>query len=130
MIQFARAVGSKVSLASFEMLEDLLSKTNLIGRGREGGKSSSRLMYSSRAGTSVGDSEASHSVHSLPTITQSTKIEQVAMGPQEPCSSRQADEALSSVPVVYDKSGTASLKTPKEVKAELVKKANNPFRRS
>ena len=49
------------------------------------------------------------------------------MGSQEPCSSRQADEALSSVPVVYDKSWTDSLKTLKEMKAELVKKAKNPF---
>ena len=38
MIQFARAVGLEVSLASFGMLEDLLLKTNLIGtwRWREG----------------------------------------------------------------------------------------------
>ena len=50
------------------------------------------------------------------------------MGSQEPCSSRQADEALSSVPVLYDKSGTDSLKTVKEIKAELVKKAKNPVR--
>ena len=50
------------------------------------------------------------------------------MSSQEPCSSRQADKALSSVPVGYDKSGTDSLKTLKEIKTELVKKANNPFR--
>ena len=52
------------------------------------------------------------------------------MGFQEPCSSRQADEALSSVLIVHDKSGTDSLKTLKEVMTELVKKANNPFRLS
>ena len=50
------------------------------------------------------------------------------MGPQESCSSRQVDEALSSMPVVHDKSGTDSLKTLKEIKTEFVKKANNPFR--
>ena len=78
--------------------------------------------------TSVGDSVASHSVYFLPTIAESTKSEQVAMGSQEPCSRRQDDEALSGVPHVYEKSGTNSLKTLKEIKAELVEKANNPFR--
>ena len=33
MIQFAKAVGLQVSLASFGMLEDLLLKANLIGGG-------------------------------------------------------------------------------------------------
>ena len=50
------------------------------------------------------------------------------MGFQEPCSRRQVDETLSSVSDVCDKNGTDSLKTLKEIKAELVKKANNPFR--
>ena len=45
------------------------------------------------------------------------------MGSQEPCSSRQVDEAISNVPIVHDKSGTDSLKTLKEIKTELVKKA-------
>ena len=128
MIQFARAVGSEVSLASFGLLENLLSKANLICRGGGGGKGSRRSTFSSPAGTSVRDSVASRSVSSLPTITESTKREQVAMGSQEPCSSRQADKALSSAPAVYDKSGIDSLKTLKVIKAELVKKTNNPFR--
>ena len=68
-IQFATAVGLEVSLASSGMLEDLLLKANLIGRGgggaRGGGKTSSKSMYSSRAGTSVGDRVASHSVYFL-----------------------------------------------------------------
>ena len=50
------------------------------------------------------------------------------MGSQEPCSSCQAVEAFSSVPVVHDKSGTDSLKTLKDIKTELVKKAKNQFR--
>ena len=95
MIQFARAVGLEVSLASFGMLEDLLLKANLIGRRGGGGKASSKSTFSSCAGTSVGDSVASRSVNSLPTITESTRSEKVAMGSQDPCSSRQADEALS-----------------------------------
>ena len=128
MIQFARAEGLEVSLASFGMLEDLLLKSNLIGRRGGGGKASNKSTFSSCAGTSVGDSVASRSVYSLPTITESTQSQEVAMGSQEPCSSRQADEALSSVPVVHDKSGTDSLKTLEEIKTELVKKAKNPFR--
>ena len=128
MIRFARSVGLEVSLATFGMLEDLLLKANVIGRAGCGGRASSRSAFSTCAGTSIGDSVASHSVFSLPTITESVQSEEVAMGSQEPCSSRQADEALSSVPVVHDKSGTDSLKTLKEIKTELVKKANNPFR--
>ena len=127
MIQFARAVGLEVFLASFGMLEDLLLKANSIGRRGGGGKASSKSTFSSCAGTSVGDSVASRSVYSLPPITESTRSEEVAMGSQEPCSSRQADEALSSVPIVCDKSGTDSLKTLEEKKTELVEKANNPF---
>ena len=127
MIQVARAVGLEVSLASFGMLEDLLLKTNLIGRDRGGGKASSRSVFSSRTGTSVDDSVASHSVYSLPTITESTKSEQVAMGSQEPCSGRRVDDASSNVPVVYDKNGTDSLKTLKAVKAELKKRRKTLF---
>ena len=130
MIQFARAVGFEVSLASFGMLEDLLLKANLIGRRGGGGKSSSKSTFSSCAGTSIGDSVASRSVYSLPTITESAQSEEVVMGSQEPCSSCQADEALSSVPIAHDKSGTDSLKTLKEIKTELLKKVNSPFRRS
>ena len=53
MIQFARAVGLEVSLASFGMLEDLLLKTNLIGRGGGGGKTSIRSAISSFAGQAL-----------------------------------------------------------------------------
>ena len=127
-IQFARSVGLVVFLASFGMLEDLLLKANLIGRGGDGGRGSIRSAFSSCAGTSVGDSVASRSVYSLPTITESTGSEQVTMGSQELCSSRHAEQAFSSMPVVHDKSGTDSLKTLKEIRTELVKEANNPFR--
>ena len=47
MIQFARAVGSEVSLASFGMLEDLLLKANLIWRRGGGGRASSKSAFSS-----------------------------------------------------------------------------------
>ena len=69
MIEFARAVGLEVSFASFGNLEDLLLKANLVGAGGGGVKASSRSVFSSRASTSVGDSAASRSVYSLPTIT-------------------------------------------------------------
>ena len=85
MIQFARAVGLEVSLASFGMLEDLLLKANPIGRCGGGGRASSKSAFSSCAGTSVGDSVASRSVYSLPTITESTGSEQVTIGSHEPC---------------------------------------------
>ena len=110
------------------MLEDLHLRANQIGRCGSGGKACSRSAFSSRAATSYGDSVASRFLYSLPTITESAKSEEVAIGSQEPCSSRQADEALSSVPLMYDKIGTDSLKTLKEKKVELVKEARNPFR--
>ena len=122
MILLARDVGLEVSLAPIGMLEDLLLKACLIGRCEGEGKSSSRSAFSSRSGTSVGNNVAFHCVYSLPFITESTQSEQVEMGSQEPCSNRQADEAFSSGPVAYEKSGTDSLKTLKETKADLVKK--------
>ena len=128
MIQFAMAVGVEVSLASFGMLEVLLLKANLIGKRGGGGMGSSRTRFSSCAGTSVGDSVASRSVYSIPTVTESAQSEEVVMGSQEPCSSRQADEVFCSVPFAHDKSGTDSLTTLKEIKTELLKKVNNPFR--
>ena len=80
MIQFARAVGLELSLASFQILEDLLLKTNILGSSGGGGKASSRSVFSSQAATSVRNSVASHFVYSWPTITESTNTEQVAMG--------------------------------------------------
>ena len=114
-IQFARAVDFEVSLASFGMLQELLFKTNLIGRGGGGRMASSGSAFSGRAGTSDGDCVASHCLYSLPTITESMKSEQVDMGSQEPRSSRQVDEALSSVSVVYWKSRTHCLKTLQDI---------------
>ena len=47
---------------------------------------------------------------------------------QEPCSSRQADEALSSVPTACGRSGNDSLEIVLEVKVELEEKSTNLFR--
>ena len=84
MIHFARPAALIVFLASFGVLEDLLLETNLFGRGGCGGKASSRSAFFNRDVTSIGDSVASRSVHSLPTVTESTESEQVAMGSHEP----------------------------------------------
>ena len=80
MIQFVRALGLEVHLASFGMLVPLLLEANLFGRGGGGGKVPSTSAFSSRDGTSVGDSVASHSVFSLQNITESTKTEHVVVG--------------------------------------------------
>ena len=126
MIQFARAVGLELSSTSFGMLDDLLLKDEGIGRG--GGKASSRPAFLSCAGTSVGDSMASHSMYSFPNIPESTKSDQVVIGSQEFCSNRQADEVLASVCLLFEKSETDSLNTLGEMNADLVKTANKPFR--
>ena len=71
-IQFAPAVGLDVLLASYSMLEDLL----LNARGGSGVHHvTSRYPAGmsplpSVAGSSMGDSVASRSVYSLPTITE------------------------------------------------------------
>ena len=80
MIQLAKAVGLELSLASFGMSEDLLLKTNLIGRVGGGGRTSSRSAFSICAWTNIGDSVASRSVYSLSTTTESAQSEEVAMG--------------------------------------------------
>ena len=72
MIQFARALGLEVSLASYSMLEDLLLKTRggstahpMTSRYPAGGSP-----FASVAGSSMGGSVASRSVCSLLTITE------------------------------------------------------------
>ena len=72
MIQFARAVGLEVSLKSYSMLKDLLLKPrsgsgvyHMTSRYPAG-----RSPFPSVAGSSIGDSVASLSAFSLPTITE------------------------------------------------------------
>ena len=98
MIQFARAVGLEVSLASYSMPEDLLLKV----RGGSGahpttsGYPAGRSPFPSVAGSSMGDSVASRSAYSLPTITEFEGGDVIMGGgvAEEPCSSRQADARL------------------------------------
>ena len=94
MTQFARTVGLQVSLASYSMLEDLLLKA----RGRSGGyhvtsrSPAGKSPFPSVAGLSIGDSVASRSTYSLPTITETEGTDVIVGGDvEEPCWSKQAD---------------------------------------
>ena len=67
-IQFARTVSLKVTFASYGLLEALLVRLRWVGcvelRGGPGG-----LPYPSEVGSIVGDSVASQSRFSMPTVT-------------------------------------------------------------
>ena len=106
------------------MLVDLFLKTNLIGRGGGGRKASIRSPFCSRSGTNNGESAASRSVYLTTVTTESTQSEQVPMSSQEPCSSRQAGEALSQISAASEESATDNLQMLKKIKADMVKKAN------
>ena len=129
MIQFARAVGLEVSLASYGMLEDLLLKARvgggvqLIGLRHSIGKSP----FPSVAGSSWGDSIASRTNYSLPTVTE-TDVSNVVGGGElleEPCSSKQADALLAAGHVGGEKPGSDSLKTLHEIKRSEKKKRHS-----
>ena len=126
MIQFARAVGLEVSLASYSMLEDLLLKSRR-GSGDCFGTSrypAGKSPLPSVAGSSMGDSVASRSFCSLPTITEDDGADVVLGGDgvEEPCSSRQADERLAMVIESGERPGTGSLKTLQQFKSSQKKK--------
>ena len=126
MIQFARAVGLAVSLASYSKLEDLLlkarggSRTHPVTSRYSAGQSP----FPSVAGSSMGDSVASRSVYSLPTFTESEgTIVIVSEGVvEEPCSSRQANAPLAIGTESTEKPGTDSLKTLQQIKSSEKKK--------
>ena len=90
MIQFARAVGLEVSLATFGMLEDVFWKIGGKPGRNVGERGSGRSVPRGGSGSTVVDSVASRSFYSLPTITESLDSDQL----QQPCSSRQADAVL------------------------------------
>ena len=124
MIQFARAVGLEVSLATFGMLEDVLLK---IGgkTGRNVGEQGSGRSASGRGSRStVMDSVASRSFYSLPTITESSGSDRLVGDlSQQPCSSRQADAALGfSRTEVNEFNDTDSLKTLGQIRSDVRKK--------
>ena len=124
MIQFARAIGLEISLATFGMLEDVLLK---IGRktGRNvGEKGSGRSVSLSRSGSTVMENVTSRSFYSLPTITESFDSDRLAGDlSQQPCSSRQADAALDfSRTEVTEINDTDSLKTLGQIRFDARKK--------
>ena len=126
MIQFARAVGLKVSLASYGMLEVLLLKARVGGGFQTVGSRHSigRFPFPSFAGSSWGNSIASRINCSLPTVIE-TDVSNVAGGGellQEPCSSKQADVRLAAERVSGEKPRSDSLKTLQEMKRGEKKK--------
>ena len=126
MIQFARAVGLEVSLASYGMLEDLLLKARVGGGVQPVGSRHSigRSPFPSVGGSSWGDSIASRTNYSLPTVTE-TDVSNVVGGGgllQEPCSSRQADARLAMEQVGGEKAGSDSSKTLHEIRRDERKK--------
>ena len=125
-IQFARAVGLEVSLASYSMLEDLLLKAR---RGSRVHPVTSRYPaeqshFPSVAGSSMGDSVASGSAYSLPTITETEGTDVIVGGgiAEEPCSSRQADARLALGGESSERPGTNSLKTLQQIRSSQWKK--------
>ena len=113
MIQFARAIGLEVSLATFGMLEDVLLKIGGKSGRSVGEKGVGRSVSLSRSGSTVMESVASRLFYSLPTTTESIDSDRLAGDPsQQPCSSRQADTVLGfSRTEVTDINDTDSLKT-------------------
>ena len=119
LIQFARAVGLEVSLATFGMLEDVLLKIGGKTGRNVGERGSGPSVSRSRPGSTVMDSVASRSFYSLPTITESFDIDRL----QQPCSSRQADAALGfSRTELNEFNDTDSLKTIGQIRSDVRKK--------
>ena len=124
IIQFARAIGLEVSLATFGMLEDVLFKIGKKTGRNAGEKGSGRSVSLSRSGSTVMESVASRSFYSLPTITESFDSDRLAGDlSQQPCSSRQADAALGfSRTEVTEINDTDSLKTLGQIRSDARKK--------
>ena len=119
MIQFARAVGLEVSLATFGMLEDVLLKIGGKPGRNVGEKGSGRSVSRSGSGSTVVDSVASRSFYSLPTITESFDSDQL----QQPCSSHQADAVLGFSRIEMNEfNDTDSLKTLGQIRSDVRKK--------
>ena len=124
MIQFARAVGLEVSLATFGMLEDVLLKIGGKTGRNFGEKGSEQSASRSRSGSTVMESVALRSFYSLPTITESFDSDRLVGDlSQQPCSSRQADAALGFLRTeVNEFNDTDSLKTLGQIRSDVRKK--------
>ena len=124
MIQFARAVGLEVSLATFGMLEDVLLKIGGTAGRNVGERRSGQSVSHSRSGSTVMESVASRSFYSLPTITESFGSDRmVGSLSEQPCSSRQANAVLGfSRTEVNEFNDTDSLKTLGQIRSDVRKK--------
>ena len=124
MIQFARATGLEVSLATFGMLEDVFLKIGRKTGMNVGEKGSGRSVSLSRSGSTGMESVASRSFYSLPTITDAFDSDCLAGDlSQQPCSSRQADAALDfSRTEVTEINDTDSSKTLGQIRSDARKK--------
>ena len=132
MIQFARAVGLEMSLASYSMLEDLLlkargdSRVHPVTSRYPAGQSP----FPSIAGSSMGDSVASRSAYSQPTITETEGTDLIVGGgiAEELCSSIQAYVRLALGSERNERPGTDSLKTLQQIKSRQRKKKSHSCR--
>ena len=124
MIQFARAIRSEVSSATFGMLEGVLLKIGKKTGRNVGEMGSGRSVSLSRSCSTVMESVASRSFYSLPTITESFDSDRLAGDlSQQPCSSRQADAALDfSRTEVTENNDMDSLKTLGQIRSDARKK--------
>ena len=124
MIQFARAIGLEVSLATFELLEDVLLKIGGTTGRNIGERGSGQSASLGRSGSTVMESVASRSFYSLPAITESSDSDHLADDfSQQPCSSRQADAVLYfSRTEVTEINDTDSLKTLGQIRFDARKK--------
>ena len=124
MIQFARAVGLEVSLATFGMLEDVLLKIGGKTGRNVGERGSGQSVSHSGSGSTVTESVASRSFYSLPTVTESFNSDRlVGSLSQQPCSSRQADAVLGfSRTEVNEFKDTDSLKTLGQIRSDARKR--------
>ena len=129
LIQFAPAVGLEVTLASYNMLEDLLLKARGGSRVYRvtSRYSAAQSLFGSVAGSSMGESIATRSVYSLPTITETEGTSVIVSGGivEEPCFSRQADARLAIGTESTKKPGTDSLKTLQQIKSSQKKKSHS-----
>ena len=124
MIQFARAVGLEVSLATFGMLEDVHLKIGGKTGRNVGDRGSGQSASLSRSGSTVMESVASRSFYSLPTTTESFDSDRLVGDlSQQPCSSRQADAVLGFARTELNEFNDAdSLKTLGQIRSDARKK--------
>ena len=126
LIQFARAIGLEVSVATFECWRMCLLKIGGKSGKNVGDKGSGQSPSVSRARSTGIESDASRSFYPLPTLTE-TFVSDPSAGDltQQPCSSGQADASLGfSRTEVTDINDYDSLKTLGQIRSNARKKSN------